>query len=132
MKMELRGLPPGEALAIMDLVSDDPDVQSCEREWGDDPHAFGIAEVSLFLAIVVGVGATARFVAETAYSIRQRFRPFIVIDCSESEPRIHVIKGIPGMRGEFIVKSKDGGEVRVGETASSTQVAAAVLGALKP
>jgi len=130
MQVTLEKVTAHDALAMIDLISDDPDVRSCARESGDDPNAFGVVEVSIVLAVVVAAGAGARFIVETVYKIRQRFRPFIVVDCSGPEPRVHVVEDVPGMRGEVVVKFRDGEEVRLEKTAESAEIAKTVLGAL--
>lgn len=130
MRIELESVPASSAVEIVDLVSDDPRVVQCTQESGDDPTAFGIAEVSLALALVLASGSAAAFISSVVYKIRQRFRPFLILDLSGDEPVVQIVNDAPGMRGEILIKQKDGEEARLASTDDSSKIATEVVKAL--
>jgi len=73
----------------------------------------GTGVVELVIVGAVAGTAIAGWLANRIYQIRQRFRPLIVIDSTGADIKVEVREDIPGMRGEVIVRSSDGSEVRI-------------------
>lgn len=56
----------------------------------------------------------------------------MVLDVTGEEPVLHVLQGASGLRGELVIKSAGGEEVRLESAASAAEVASEVLKAISP
>jgi hypothetical protein len=101
---------PVEALYLEDLLADHG--VTAERS-DENPVRDRItgAEGLIVMSVLVGGAKTVELVVDIVYRMRQRFRPMIVLDLTQDEPKLTILKEAPGLAGELIIKTREGEEI---------------------
>jgi hypothetical protein len=115
-----------DAVEVSDMLLELDGVESVQQTDAESTGKVGPVEIGLVVTLIVAAGLAVRFVADAAYKIRQRFRPFLILDFSADTPVVHVLEDVPGMRGEIAVRSRDGEEVKLENALSADDILAGI------
>jgi hypothetical protein len=101
---------PVEVLYLDDLLAD----HGVAAERSDEQsvsHRITGAEGLVVMSVVVAGAKTVELVVDIVYRMRQRFRPMMVLDLTQDEPKLTIVNDAPGFAGELIIKTSDGEEI---------------------
>jgi hypothetical protein len=99
-----------EALYLDDILADHEVAAERSGEQSMSDRVTG-AEGLIVMAVVVGGAKTVELVVDIIYRMRQRFRPLMVLDLTQVEPKLTIVKEAPGLAGELIIKTSEGEEI---------------------
>jgi hypothetical protein len=99
-----------EALYLDDILADHEVAAERSDEQSMSDRITG-AEGLIVMAVVVSGAKTVELVVDIIYRMRQRFRPMMVLDLTQVEPKLTIVKEAPGVAGELIIKTSEGEEI---------------------